>query len=431
LSYSPAPSTILKDVFKLNPGTFLRVHSEGIEQKKYYTVPNTEDKTERSGKPVDKFKKLLGESVERRLQADVPLGTFLSGGFDSSVIALLASRKKPDIPVFSMGFPDQPFFDESDRAAAIAKHLGVKQHIINLREKEIDEKLPEILDAFDEPFADSSAILVNILSEYARKEVKVVLSGDGADEIMGGYNKQRAMLRSMNGGLVNSTIKATKGLWDQVPESRNSKVLNSLRKVKRYSTGLNQNFTKRYFEWSSFTPRALVNDLLLEKTKPNLPELEIDPSDFNTVLKADLDLVLPNDMLHKVDLMSMHQSLEVRVPFLDHTLVDFLFKLPASEKINPKQGKLILRKAFENDFPKGFFDSSKKGFEAPLSHWLRGPLTQVCDEYLNKSFIEKQGVFNYPSIKKLLNKAKSSFPGDTPHTVWALIVFQHWYDKHF
>ncbi len=211
LSYSPAPSTILKDVFKLNPGTFLRVDSKGIEEKKYYTVPETADKTERSKKPVEEFKKLLGESVERRLQADVPLGTFLSGGFDSSVIALLASREKPDIPVFSMGFPDQPFFDESDRATAIAKHLGVKQHIINLREKEIDEKLPEILDAFDEPFADSSAILVNILSEYARKEVKVVLSGDGADEIMGGYNKQRAMLRSMNGGLVNSTIKATRG----------------------------------------------------------------------------------------------------------------------------------------------------------------------------------------------------------------------------
>ncbi len=216
-----------------------------------------------------------------------------------------------------------------------------------------------------------------------------------------------------------------------MPESRNSKVLNSLRKVKRYSSGLNQNFTDRYFEWSSFTPRALVNELLLEKTKPNFPLLEIDPSDFNTVLKADLDLVLPNDMLHKVDLMSMHQSLEVRVPFLDHTLVDFLFKLPASEKINPKQGKLILRKAFEDDFPKGFFDTSKKGFEAPLSHWLRGPLSQVCDAYLNESFIQKQGIFNYSTIKKLLNKAKSSFPGDTPHTVWALIVFQHWYAKHF
>lgn len=432
LSYSPAPATILKNAFKLMPGTFLKLDKSGLKETRYYEVPATAPFGEsQKENAIDQFKSLLEKSVQDRLQADVPLGTFLSGGFDSSVIAMLASREKPDIPVFSIGFPDQPFYDESDRAKAIARHLGLKPHIINLREKEIDEKLPEILDAFDEPFADSSAILVNILSEYAAKEVKVALSGDGADEIMGGYNKQRALLRSINRGFVNSTLKATQPLWEQVPESRNTKWLNRFRKLKRYSAGLNQEFSDRYLEWSSFTPRSLVNELLINQTKPYFPELEIDPSDFNTVLKADVNLVLPNDMLHKVDLMSMHRSLEVRVPFLDHNLVDFLFKLPASEKINQNKGKIILRKAFEDEFPKGFFNTSKKGFEAPLSHWLQGPLLPITDQYLSKTFIEKQGIFNFETIKKLEMKSKSKYPGDTPHTVWALLVFQYWYDRHF
>lgn len=432
LSYSPAPATILKNAFKLMPGTFMKLDKTGLQETRYYKVPDTEPFGEsQKTNAVDQFKSLLTKSVQNRLQADVPLGTFLSGGFDSSVIAMLASREKPEIPVFSIGFPEQPFFDESDRAKTIARHLGLKPHIINLREKEIDEKLPEILDAFDEPFADSSAILVNILSEYASKEVKVALSGDGADEIMGGYNKQRALLRSINGGLVNSTIKATRPIWEQVPESRNTKWLNRFRKLKRYSNGLNQDFADRYFEWSSFTPSTLVNELMLQPTAPLLPDLKLDPTDFNSVLKADVNLVLPNDMLHKVDLMSMHQSLEVRVPFLDHHLVNFLFKLPASEKINPHKGKIILRKAYEDQFPKGFFNASKKGFEAPLSHWLRRPLLPLCNKYLSAEFIKKQNLFNFETVKRLEAKAKSNFPGDTPHTVWALLVFQDWYNKHF
>ncbi len=433
LSYSPAPATILKNVFKLMPGTFLKLDKSGMSETRYYkTPPTSQEPNIKKGDTITQFKSLLGDSVQNRLQADVPLGAFLSGGFDSSVIALLASRQKPEIPVFSIGFPDQPFFDESDKAASIAKHLGLKHHIINLREKEIDEKLTSILDAIDEPFADSSAVLVNILSEYTRKEVKVALSGDGADEIMGGYNKHRALLRSVNSGVVNSAIKASSKVLNNVPESRNKKWLNQLRKIKRYSTGLNQNYTDRYIAWSSFTPRTLVNKLLIKKSREvNLPFLSLDSADFNTVLRADLDLVLPNDMLHKVDLMSMHQSLEVRVPFLDHNLVDFLFKLPASEKINQQKGKIILREAFKDEFPNGFFSSPKKGFEAPLSHWLRGPLMPICQQYLSQTYIENQGIFDFDTVKKLEIKSKSAFPGDSPHTVWAILVFQHWYSRHF
>ena len=432
LSYSPAPATILKNVYKVMPGSLLEIDKAGLQQTFYYHIPDTLPSGERHKlNSISDFRSLLQDSVQTRLQADVPLGTFLSGGFDSSVIALLASRDKPDIPAFSIGFPDQPFYDESKRATAIANHLGLKHHLITVGDKEISDKVSSIFDDFDEPFADSSAILVQILCEYASKEVKVVLSGDGADEIMGGYNKHRALLRSMNRGFVNSSLKATSGVWDRVPESRNTHLLNALRKVKRYSKGLNHNFSDRYFKWSSFTPRSVVNGLLLEKTHINLPDLHIDPSDFNTILRADTAMVLPNDMLHKVDVMSMSRGLEVRVPFLDHHLVDFLFKLPASEKIHTHRGKVILHKAFEDEFPKKFFNTPKKGFEAPLSDWLKGPLSELTKHYLSEAFLNTQGIFRFAAVKELEIKAKSNFPGDSPHTIWAILVFQSWYSKHF
>ncbi len=434
LSYIPAPHTILLDAKKLLPGTVLEVTSLGMKEKKYYSLPQTESQEPQpsEAKAVVEFRTLLHSAVRDRLIADVPIGTFLSGGIDSSVITYLAQAEKPNIPVFSIGFPDQPFFDESDRAAVIAKHLQLDHHIVQVREKEIDEKLHSILEAFDEPFADSSAVLVNLLSEQTRKEkVKVALSGDGADEIMGGYNKHRALLQSLNNSVTNRTIRATSAFWKRIPESRNTKTLNYFRKLKRYSQGLDESFAERFVSWASFTPRSEVSRLIRNVHHAEIPDIALDEHDFNSVLRADVGLILPNDMLHKVDLMSMNQSLEVRVPFLDHHLVDFLFKLPASYKIDKNRGKKILRKAFEDEFPKGFFDAPKRGFEAPLSYWLQGPLKGICEKYLSESFIQMQGLFRYSVVKQLEDKAKSKYPGDTPHTVWALIVFQYWYSKQF
>jgi asparagine synthase (glutamine-hydrolysing) len=140
-----------------------------------------------------------------------------------------------------------------------------------------------------------------------------------------------------------------------------------------------------------------------------------------------MKLVLANDMLHKVDLMSMRHSLEVRVPFLDHMLVDYLFTIPASEKVDKKSGKNIMRKAFEKDFPPQFFNKKKKGFEAPLTHWLAGPLKSLREDLLDKELLRKQDLFNPEEIKRLERKSLSGNPGDSPHTIWALLVFQHWY----
>lgn len=428
-SYIPAPSTILKGVLKLEPGHLIRCQAGDIKTEQYYQLP----KTERSNHTdvVATFRSMLAQSVEDRLVSDVPLGTFLSGGYDSSVITLLAKRHLPDIPAFSIGFPEHPYFDESGKAAAIANHLKVEHHIVEVGEKKIDESLQNVLEAIDEPFADSSAVLMNILSQYTRSHVKVALSGDGADEIMGGYNKHRALLRSNNPSLMNALFKGFSSVFNHVPESRNSTVFNQLRKAKRYAHGLKLDYNERYDAWASFTTQSLVRDLLKASKPVAFPNHGLDGSDFNSVLKADMRLVLPNDMLHKVDLMSMYNSLEVRVPFLDHRLVNFLFSLPANQKLNSTGGKILLKKAFEKDFPPNFFNGAKKGFEAPLSHWLKGPLAPYREKYFNKSFVEEQGIFNFDAIKSLEKKSLSPYPGDTPHTMWALIVFQDWFKRHF
>jgi asparagine synthase (glutamine-hydrolysing) len=429
-SYVPAPNSMIKGVEKLMPGTCLSIKAGTREYNKYYSPPATDLKKEGESE-VETFRSLIEQSVKMRLQADVPVGAFLSGGFDSSVISLLAKRHHQKIPAFTIGFPDQPFYDESKSAREMAKHLHLDHHVIELREQQIEEKLEAILNAIDEPFADSSAVLVNILSEYTASEVKVALSGDGADEIMGGYNKHRALLRSLNKGLINRGLKSTAGALKSMPESRNSGSLNQLRKIKRYSKGLNMSYAERYEAWASFTQAKTAKDLLRNPVDKPVLDVNLDESDFNSVLKADLSLVLPNDMLHKTDLMSMHHSLEVRVPFLDHHLVDFLFEVPASQKLNKNRGKLILREAFKDDFPSGFFDRGKKGFEAPLSNWLKGPLKGMRERCLNRKFVESQGLFKPDALMQLEHKALGRYPGDSVHTLWAVLVFQHWWGKMF
>ncbi|MCA1751549.1 MAG: hypothetical protein LC670_07100 [Flavobacteriales bacterium] len=351
------------------------------------------------------------------------------------VITLLARREDSEIPAFSIGFPDNPYFDESANARAAARHIGVRHEVFEVREKDIEGELRQILDAIDEPFADSSAVLVNILSQRTRKEVKVALSGDGADELLGGYNKHRALLRSLEKGAVNRTLRTSAPVLGLLPASRSHAVFDRLRKIKRYSRGLKLDFADRYIEWASFTRRKDAQSLLLRPFPTGLhPDAEgkftgLDPSDFNSVLRTDIGLVLANDMLCKVDTMSMHRALEVRVPFLDHRVVDFVLSLPASEKIDSVGGKKLLRKAFKEDFPPGFFDRGKRGFEAPLRHWMCTVLKPELDRLLAEEFLEAQGIFNITNILKLRRKAVSKNPGDSPHTLWAVFVFQHWWER--
>ncbi len=435
LSYIPAPESIISGTSKLAPGELIHCKGERIERKRWYRLETNADKL-RSELPVaERFRDLLQDAVHKRIYADVPVGTFLSGGLDSSVISLLAARCKPDIPAFSIGFPEQSFFDESKAARETARHLGLKHHLIEVRARDMEEQLEHILEAIDEPFADSSSVLVNVLSKHARQEVKVALSGDGADELLGGYNKHRALLRSLRRDPINRTLRSTAPALEFLPGSRSNGFFNRMRKLKRYSRGLRLEFGERYLAWASFTRDTRVRALL--QAHPNLSlqpsireKLEgLNPEDFNTVLLTDIALVLPNDMLYKVDSMSMHHALEVRTPFLDHRLVEFISGLPASAKLDTITGKKLLREAFSADFPPGFFERGKKGFEAPLAHWLRGVLSGELERLTATDLLHEQGIFAEKAVARLKRQLKTANPGDAPHTLWAIFIFQHWWEK--
>lgn len=446
LNYSPAPSTIFKNVKKLLPGHFLKVTRGKMEEATYYTIPYNREQAERNHISYDeaqlKFKSLLEASVQRRLVADVPLGSFLSGGIDSSVVTGLASRHKANLHTFSIGFRDEKFFDETEYAKLVAKHFNTEHTVFSLTNDDLYHHVHSILDYIDEPFADSSAIAVYILSKETRKHATVALSGDGADEMLAGYNKHAAAYRIINKGWKENAVSALLPLWKTLPQSRNSSVGNKFRQLVRFGEGMKLNSKERYWRWAGYASENEVTKLFSEKSRQQFVERDYqsakaqllkgipESENINDILISDMNLVLVNDMLTKVDLMSMANGLEVRVPFLDYELVNFTFSLPSSFKINSSLRKRIVQDAFRDVLPAELYNRPKKGFEVPLLKWFRNEMKSlITDDLLSEKRILEQGIFDYNEIKKLKEQLFSSNPGDVHARIWGLIVFQWWWKK--
>ena len=447
LNYTPAPKTMIKGVKMLEPGQYAQISSEKFEIKSYYKIEYDRQHVSRNHDSYERqqqhVRELVEESVKRRLVADVPLGTFLSGGIDSSIISGIAKKYKDDLHTFSIGYKDEPFFDETGYANLVAKKFNTNHTVFSLTNDDLYEHLFDILDRLDQPFADSSAIPTYILSKKTKDHITVALSGDGADELFSGYNKHSAHLKAMNGGGLNSILKAVGPLLHYLPKSRNGALSNKIRQAEKFGKGLNYNQKDRYWVWASIASEHKAMQLLNDEIKAQIVHEEyntnksklLEPikteNDFNELLLADMQLVLPNDMLRKVDLMSMAHGLEVRVPFLDHHLVDYVFQLPVSSKINAKMRKRILQDAFKDLLPPELYNRPKKGFEVPLLKWFRTSLSSMIkDDLLSDRFIEEQNIFDRKEIRKLKKKLFSMNPGDAHATVWALIVFQWWWKRY-
>ncbi len=447
LNYTPAPDTMIKGVKMLEPGRFIQFRDDNFEIKSYYTIEYNRRQVAENRNSYEhqqqQLKHLMEESVKKRLVSDVPLGTFLSGGIDSSIISGIAKQYKDDLHTFSIGYKDEPFFDETNFANLVAKKFNTNHTVFSLGNDDLHEHLYDILDRMDQPFADSSAIPTYILSKKTKEHITVVLSGDGADELFSGYNKHEAHLRAMNNSGLNVVLKSIGPLLKYIPKSRNGALSNKIRQAEKFSQGLNLSQKERYWSWASIASEQYALQLLNEETKGQIAQEESigrkskllecmsSENDFNELLLADMQLVLPNDMLRKVDLMSMAHGLEVRVPFLDHHLVDFVFQLPVSSKINSQMRKRILQDTFRDLLPAELYNRSKKGFEVPLLKWFRASLKSlITDDLLGDKFIEEQNIFNPNEIKKLKNRLFSSNPGDAHATIWALIVFQWWWKKY-
>jgi len=459
LNYIPAPNTIFENVHKLEPGQYLKINTifdlqeEERTPVNYYSIPKPkfthEDLNPLSYETAKtNFMELLKESVQRRMVSDVPLGAFLSGGIDSSVICALASRYSTKLKTFSIGFEDHPFFDETDYAEEVAEKFKTDHTTFKLTNQDLLDHVEEALDYIDEPFADSSAINMFILSKKTRKEIKVALSGDGADEMFAGYNKHAAEFKARNPGNSEKVAATLAPLLNPLPKNRDSKIWNVNRQLQRFAMGMKLSAKERYWQWATFRNEETANYLLHESDVEKIHRLTDGAYDYkkrkerilksiskdgtlNEALYTDMQLVLPNDMLFKVDHMSMANGLEVRTPFLDHNLVNFAFEIPVQFKINQNIRKKIVQDSFRTILPERLYNRPKKGFEIPVTSWLKGELNHlITADYFSQSYIVEQGLFNWPAVEKQLKKLQSNDVGNAPGTIWNLMIFQRWYIKY-
>lgn len=436
LNYLPGHLSMLEGVRKLEPGHYLTIRENQVEKKTYWSAtqlpaPSPLNYTDAQSKLVD----LLDQSVQKRLMADVPLGSFLSGGTDSSAIVALASKHRPDLHTFSIGYKDHSFFDETHYAELVAKKFNTNHTTFSLTNDDLLQDVDDIIEYIDEPFADSSAIPTYILSKQVSKHIKVALSGDGADELFGGYYKHMALSRSLKSSLPNQLLKSLNPIIARLPQSRSGKWSNLFRRLDRYGSMLKMNASERYWFLASLTndPSFLLKNsadsIAIEAFKSSFIS---DQPDFNEYLTTDLQVLLPGDMLTKVDLMSMANSLEVRVPFLDKEVVAFAQSLPEEYKVKGSERKRVIQDAFRKILPEEIYHRPKKGFEIPLLDWMKNELLQDLDQVLfDEDYLASQHLFNSDQVMGLRDKLLSSNPGDVHGTIWALYIFQKWYNRVF
>lgn len=424
LNYCAGEERIFKHVKQLPPGHYLRAGAAGLEVTPWYKYSPVPSNGDLSG--------ILEDAVRLRLHADVPVGSFLSGGLDSSIISAIAAKQQPGLKTFSIGFKDHPFLDESPYAERMARFIGSDHHALRLKEEDFLSRIEDFLARVDEPFADSSAFNLFLLSEYSRKHVKAVLSGDGADELFKGYHKHKALVWSRHpllkfgGNLLASATSA----W---PVSREASLANRIRQVRKFAELSGMSSTEKIEHLASIRSHAECHRLL--------KAFQDRPTCFTDLFKAkgsfsaladeerfDLQVVLAEDMLVKTDRYSMCHGLELRNPFLDYRLVEHALHLEQGEKISVYKQKIALRKHFAHLLPNEILKRGKKGFELPLLSWLRGALkSKLEQDWLNAERIQDEGHLDAKEVQALKQQLFSRQPGDSAAKVWALIIFEQWY----
>jgi len=431
--YVPQPQTIFKNINKLANGSFLVFKNNQISLDQYYKIEVNEENIDFQS-AIKNFGKLLENSVKKRLIADVPIGVFLSGGIDSSTIAYFAKKQKQDIKTFSIGF-DEPSFDESSYAQQVAKFLKTDHYHKEFNSRDLLDVIPEVVEKLDEPFGDPSILPTYLLSKFTAEKVKVALGGDGGDELLMGYpNHQVQKIISL---LYLSKLKV-KGFSNFLEKllPLSDKNLTFSYKAKRYGHSLS--FDGLYRDFLNIGGYINgIEDLFKFKVKSKdlfgfTEEFLNNYQDKKYLEKINvlfLKYYLQDNILFKVDRASMYNSLEARAPFLDFQLVDFINSLPLNYKLNNFKTKYILKELMKNKLPKNIVYRKKKGFGIPLTSWLKKDLRGYMMEILNKTEINKMGLFNYEFIERLM-KDHLENKRDNRKILWNLIIFQNWAKKY-
>jgi asparagine synthase (glutamine-hydrolysing) len=443
LTFIPPPYSIFKNIQKLIPGCYLIIQSGKVEKHCYFTPGLNRQQPEKTlsyPEACTELHRLLHDSVERQLISDVPIGCFLSGGIDSSIISTLAAKYVTKLKTFSIGFRDEPYYDETAFAEIVAKKIGSDHISFSLTNDDLFSAVEGMLNYIDEPFADSSALAVYVLSGETAKHVTVALSGDGADEMFGGYNRHMAEYRIRRKPFSDVFLSPASFFLNVLPASRNGLLADTVRKTRKYLLVKGMSPAERYMYLSSFNDFATVERMVISyglhpdfeaRWKSLSAEIGNTGKGIEDVMLSDMQLLLPGDMLPKVDMMSMAHSLEVRPPFLDDAVVHFAFSIPTEFKISGKNNKRILRDTFRQELPSEILSRNKHGFEVPMNTWFRGEMRPMIDRYLQSSdFIDKQKLFRHDVINAYVHKALTTKHHDLQSFIWSLLVFQHWYEKY-
>jgi asparagine synthase (glutamine-hydrolysing) len=458
-NYIPAPYSIYKNIWKLMPGQILTVNRAALKTRQlslasYWTVAEMIQKGQEDPFPGtfeearEELEILLKEAIQLRLISDVPLGAFLSGGIDSStVVSLMQAHSNALVRTFSIGF-DQPAYNEAPFARAVAEHLGTDHTEMIVTEKEAQGIIPLLPTIYDEPFADSSQIPTYILSRLTRRYVTVCLSGDGGDELFAGYDRYAwgqgiwqkmgwmpVRLRKMIRALL---LSISPSKWDEVflkfsswlppplqtyrPGDRVHKLADSLLFDNRIDL-----YQWLVSHWRD--PGSLVKGLKQEPlTAFDLQGDKSSLKEFITEMQfLDQITYLPDDILTKVDRASMAVALEARVPFLDHRLVEFAWRLPLGFKRHQGKGKWILKKVLNKYVPETLFERPKMGFGIPIDSWLRGPLKDWAGDLLSEERLKREGYLN-PEMISIKWQEHLSGERNWQYLLWDVLMWEAWLD---
>lgn len=432
LTYIPAPLTIYQNVFKLKPNHFIEYNciNESFDIREIKTTKKTTNQILSFSEAKKKTHDLVFKSVLSRAVSDVPIGSFLSGGVDSSIVSLCLSKLsvKP-IHTFSIGF-EKKSFDETEKSKTVARLIGSKHQEFVVSLKDIKEEINDVLLNFDEPFADSSALPTYMVSKLTQGHVKVALTGDGGDEVFGGYNKYyMGLLNNRYTGIVPNGVheflkKKTNKILKIKSDNRGYRFkLNRALNAIDYRDESYYNIISLGFQYNELN-RLLRENLNIESVFEILNGSKARSlHDFRNI---DKNISLEGDLLVKVDRTSMLCSIECRAPFLNKELWDFANKLPEKYLLNGFDKKFILKEAFKEYFPENFLNKQKKGFGVPVGDWLREDLKKELQQYADIVFLNKQSIFNAHYIHKVVN---DHIEGriDNTFKVWTFYCFQKWY----
>lgn len=427
----PAPLTIYKQIRKLPPAHVLVRDARGIQLKRYWSLPYQPKIKMDEQEAIGEVRRLLTEAVRKRLISEVPLGAFLSGGVDSSaVVGIMAGLIGDRVKTFAIGF-DDPRFNELPYARRVAEKYGCDHHEFEVKPRAI-EVVPTLVKHYGEPYADSSAIPSFYLAKLTRQHVTVALNGDGGDEAFGGYGWHLGSRLAERWQQLPSPLRALAESVASGLAPLSSHRRSRIARLSRFMSAASRPRAARYRQWLSvFTPEMKAEMYAappqrhadpIEAIFASAPSLDA----VDAMLHADVEWYLPTDLLVKVDIATMANSLEARSPFLDWHLMEFAARLPSSLKVNGNTSKYILKKAVEDLVPAENMHRPKQGFAVPVGPWLRGELKDYLADHILSSCFQQRALFKPAVVQKLFDDHQRG-AGDHAHHLWTLLMLELWF----